>query len=80
MKAANDPLVIEQPLDEDGFAAGRRPACPHCAAPLGLGAIRIWVSSTIEAEPEPYGSVEISCDRCNKLIYRRNWIGTGSNV
>jgi hypothetical protein len=63
-------------LDADGFAKGARPLCPFCSKPwtgrmmdLEYGAAQYYESCGCES----YGTLDITCDGCNRLIYRKEW-------
>lgn len=61
-------------VDPHGFNAERRPLCPFCSKPFGDDMIEAYYGASGGYEssgPEPYGHVDITCDGCNRLIYRK---------
>lgn len=63
----------EAALDPHGYAEVR-PLCPFCSKPFGDQMIDIYHGASTGYEssgPEAYGHVDITCDGCGKLIYRK---------
>ena len=72
-------------VDGDGFAKGARPLCPFCSKPWSAH----MMDQAVEASAEEgyYGGIEsisavidIHCDGCARLIYRKEVQAYGSKL
>lgn len=58
-------------LDVHGFNVEARPLCPFCSKPFGDDMIDDWVESAEYESGSETSAVEIVCDGCKRLIYRK---------
>jgi hypothetical protein len=75
-KAPLEGEVLESPLDEAGYT--RRPLCPFCSAPWSDDMVSVMDLSSSGGGCETCGygeevraTVDITCDECERLIYRK---------
>lgn len=66
----------------DGFAPGARPICVFCSAPWSDTMIKVFDIDALHGcdsyDFGPYdqkATVDITCDSCQKLIYRKEYRG-----
>lgn len=67
--------------DEAGFNVSARPLCPFCSKPWSDGMMDVYVSSggggceTCGYGGEGSATIDIVCDGCSRLIYRKEFWG-----
>lgn len=72
-------LGPEEIPDEHGYVA--RPLCPFCSKPWGDAMMDVYVSSggggcdTCGYGGEGSATIDIECDGCGRLIYRKEFHG-----
>ena len=69
-------LPPETLLDDEGFAVGARPLCPFCSRAWSARMMEMFAEASALSGyyGEPSGVelvIDISCDSCDRLIYRK---------
>lgn len=66
-------------VDDDGFVKGSRPLCPFCSKPWSKEMVQVLDLYASEGcDTCGYGggidgTVDITCDGCGRLIYRKEF-------
>jgi hypothetical protein len=62
--------------DASGFNVEARPLCPFCSKTFGDEMIDAYYGASMSCStcgPEPYGHIDITCDGCGRLVYRKEY-------